>query len=352
MSHVVYKKAHCLGGQTLNQYRTEQMSEPRWKYAKQNLGITNSDLDSNFDFINSAVLNRDANNQLLLTTTGLFGPIRTGTLIHLDPLSANQVIQSQQAPVNPEADLITKLNKLHDEHTGIPPSNDLALCVNGFWTSATNGAGITGLDGSANVFGSTGQLICDVDELNFPLLTYGTTCESQHTYLDTLAYYGGTLLAPKEEFALGFSQDLWGIQYDQKLPQYITDYQFSAKKAGGLFVEHHPFPHIWLPAQGKDPAFGNHTVSRILLGRRLDKTHEDSYYRPVTIQQYHFTMFEIPLDGSALAIRPQCIHNDSFTEGAQTVFLANTPANTVALRHSAPINKMSAGGTSVSHLEE
>jgi hypothetical protein len=63
-------------------------------------------------------------------------------------------------------------------------------------------------------------------------------------------------------------------------------------------------------------------------------------------------MFEIPLDGSALAIRPRCIHNDSFTQGAQTVFLANTPANTVALRHSMPITNMYAGGVPVKKLSE
>jgi len=61
-------------------------------------------------------------------------------------------------------------------------------------------------------------------------------------------------------------------------------------------------------------------------------------------------MFEVPTDGSALAIRPQCIHNDSFTQGAQTVFLANTAANTVALRHSTPITNMSAGGHPVNGL--
>ncbi|MBD1583599.1 hypothetical protein [Pseudoalteromonas sp. S16_S37] len=346
MSHVTPKLTALLGVQTLEQYRNEQRSEPRWEFVNKNLGVSDADLDHNFEFLNGAVLNRDVNGEVLLTTTGLFGPIRTGTLVHLDPELPNQVVQSEFAPMNPEANLVTRLNKLHDEHTGHPPSAKHALSVNGYWTSAVNGAGIQGLDGAANVFGSTGQLICDTDELHFPLLTYGATDESKKAYLDTLAYYGGTLLKPNEEFALGFTQDLWGIQYDQKLPQYVTEYQFGTQKGGGLFVEHHPFPHIWLPAQGIDPAFGCKTVSRILLGRRLDTTHEDGYYRTVDTQEYHFSMFEIPQDGSALAIRPQCIHNDSFTQGAQTVFLANTPANTVALRHSAPIQHMCAGDIS------
>ncbi|CAM3953500.1 hypothetical protein [Pseudoalteromonas byunsanensis] len=341
MSHVIVKAMSAASGETLSEYRASQMKETRWKNVTQ--GVSDKDLDNNFDFLNGAVLNRDAGGEVLLTTTGLFGPIRSGTFVHLDVNDHNQVVPSQRAATDEKDSLIKHLNKLHREYTNYPPSRDHALLINGFWTAAVDGAGITGLDDSANVFGSTGQLICDVDELHFPLLRYGDSKESQDRFNRTLAYYGGKLLEPKEEFALGFSQDLWGIQYDQKLPQYITEYQFGPTKGGGLFVEHHPFPHIWLPAQGKDPEFGRHTISRILLGRRVDTHQEDDYFRTVAIEQYHFTMFEIPLDGSALAIRPQCIHNDSFTEGAQTVFLANTAANTVALRHSAPINRMFAG---------
>ncbi|WP_105168659.1 hypothetical protein [Pseudoalteromonas sp. T1lg23B] len=341
MSHVTVKTVSALAGETLSDYRASQMKEARWKNVTQ--GVSDRDLDDNFDFLNGAVLNRDAGGEMLLTTTGLFGPIRSGTFVHLDINAHNQVVPSKRAATNETETLIKHLNRLHREYTHRPPSREHALLVNGFWTAAVDGAGITGLDGSANVFGSTGQLICDVDELHFPLLRYGDSKESQDHFNRTLAYYGGKLLEPEEEFALGFNQDLWGIQYDQKLPQYVTEYQFGPTKGGGLFVEHHPFPHIWLPAQGKDPVFGQHTISRILLGRRVDTQQEDDYFRTVTSEQYHFTMFEIPLNGSALAIRPQCIHNDSFTEGAQTVFLANTAANTVALRHSAPINSMCVG---------
>ncbi len=350
MSYVTPIKIITLGGETLAEYRASQMSEPRWQDVK--IGVSQEDLAHNFEFLNGAVLNRDATGEMLLTTTGLFGPIRTGTLVKLDAASHDLVITSDRAPMNPEAELITRLNRLHNECTGLPPSSERALKVNGYWTAAVDGAGIANLDGSANVFGSTGQLICDVDHLDFPVVRYGESIGSQETFLETLAYYGGTLLQPGEEFALGFTQDLWGIQYDQKLPGYITEYQFGATKGGGLFVEHHPFPHIWLPALGNDPAFGKDTISRILLGRRLDTTAEDGYYRTVKSETYHFTMFEIPTDGCALAIRPQCIHNDSFTAGAQTVFLANTPANTVALRHSAPIKKMKLGGTPVDDLPQ
>ncbi|XOV78048.1 MAG: hypothetical protein ACFHVJ_13980 [Aestuariibacter sp.] len=348
MAHVQLRATHSQHGETLAEYRKRQMSELRWEYVTQ--GVSKQDLDSNFEFLNGAVLNRSAEGELLLSTTGLFGPIRTGTVVHLDVNSPDLIVQSDLAPRHPDDSLISHLNLLHKERTGHPSSEKHALTVKGYWTAAVNGAGITGLDNSANVFGSTGQLICHEAHLDFPLLKYGDTEASKQEFNETLAYYGGKLLKPGEKFALGFTQDLWGIQYDQKLPEYITEYQFGPTKGGGLFVEHHPFPHIWLPAQGKDPVFGKETVSRILLGRRQDNSQEDGYYRTVETQQFHFTMFEIPLDGSTLAIRPQCIHNDSFTEGAQTVFLANTPANTVALRHSAPITKMAAGDTPVSNI--
>lgn len=340
MSHATPKAIVATSEQeTLAEYRADQMEQPRWKHVTQ--GVSTEDLYNNFEFLNGAVLDRDVKGDVLMSTTGLFGPIHSGIRVHLDTGTKNIVVESPLAPMKPEDELITRLNRLYEERTGNPPSKDEALAVNGYWTSAVDGAGIPGLDGSSNVFGSTGQLICDNDSLDFPLLNIK---DAKERYVETLAYYGGMLLAPKEEFSLGFIQDLWGIQYDQKLPEYITEYQFGPCKGGGLFVEHHPFPHIWLPSPCKDPVFGQKTISRILLGRRVDSEQEDGYYRTVKSQLFHFTMFEVPLDGSALAIRPQCIHNDSFTQGAQTVFLANTAANTVALRHAAPINQMSLNG--------
>jgi hypothetical protein len=54
-----------------------------------------------------------------------------------------------------------------------------------------------------------------------------------------------------------------------------------------------------------------------------------------------FTTFRVPSDGSALAIRPDAIHNDSFTNGRLAVFVANTEANTVALRQTSPFTNIS-----------
>jgi len=352
MSHVKPKLTRALGAETLSQYRANQMEEKRWRYAKKNLHVSEQDLANNFEFLNGAVLNRYADDELLLTTTGLFGPIRSGTMVKLDANDPNVVVHSDYAPMNPEANLINLLNERYEQHSHTAPSSRHALLVEGYWTAYNHGAKLNHLDDSSNLFGGTGQLICDCDNLNFPLLKFGETKALDDIYLNTLHYYGGALLRPGDEFAMGFNQDLWGVQYNQKLPKYLLDYEFSAHKAGGLFVEHHPFPHIWLPAKGVDPVWGKPTVSRIILGRRIDEISEDGYYRTVDKQKFHFSMFEIPNDGSALAVRPQCIHNDSFTQGAQTVFVGNTAANTVALRHSAPIKEMYVEGVPTKQLYE
>jgi hypothetical protein len=55
--------------------------------------------------------------------------------------------------------------------------------------------------------------------------------------------------------------------------------------------------------------------------------------------QFRFTTFRIPAGGSAIAILPGTIHNDSFTNGKLTVFVADVTednVDTVALRETAP----------------
>ena len=100
---------------------------------------------------------------------------------------------------------------------------------------------------------------------------------------------------------------------------------------GGLFVEHHPFPHIFQPKP--DDGDKAYTVSKITLGRKIESS-------PPEAPAYHLTTFRVPSDGTALTIMPGAIHNDSYTDGPETVFLANTEANTVALRQTAPFTNI------------
>jgi hypothetical protein len=71
MSHVRTNQEPVIFCETRAEYRAQQMSETRWDNITQ--GVSDHDLDNNFDFLNAAVLNRSADDKLLLTTTGLFG---------------------------------------------------------------------------------------------------------------------------------------------------------------------------------------------------------------------------------------------------------------------------------------
>jgi hypothetical protein len=78
------------------------MKEVRWKHVKK--GVSKRDLEDNFEFLNGAVINRSAGTNskgkedLLLTTAGLFGPIRTGTRVHFDLDAESLVVTSDLAP--------------------------------------------------------------------------------------------------------------------------------------------------------------------------------------------------------------------------------------------------------------
>jgi hypothetical protein len=146
-------------------------------------------------------------------------------------------------------------------------------------------------------------------------------------YHQTLAFYAGKLLKPNEEFFLGFNLVLFGVEYNTSLPDYITDYAMSPSGGGGLFVEHHPFPHIFMP---KPTVHGEEfCAARVTLGRKVENSDPAK-------PQFIFTTFKIPSNGSALVIKPDTIHNDSFTNGQLAVFVANTAADTVAFRETAP----------------
>jgi hypothetical protein len=182
------------------------------------------------------------------------------------------------------------------------------------------------LGSSSNVFGATGSLLINQPEVIFPVLDF-----NHEAYHQTLAYYGGKLMSPNESFSIGYDQVLFGMEYDTHLPDYIRSYALEPFGGGGLFVEHHPFPHIFQPKPNvEDKVF---CVSQILLGRESNSSTEK---RP----QFNFTIFRVPSDGSAIVIKPETIHNDSYTNGKQIVFVANTPANTVALRTTMPFNNI------------
>jgi hypothetical protein len=342
MSHIPKDEVHYTPVQ-----REQLLAEPRWQYAKDQ--VDPDVLKENFNFLNQGVVIRgNAEGIPLMKTTGIYGPIGEHDTVQLHQGVDRTVTLVSTVPEKDESKhLLNQLKKL--KATSRAPEPDLCAKVHAKWVSGEDGGRLPNVGNSANVFGTTGSLLINDTEIVFPEID--TTHPKFH---DTLAYYGAKLLKPKEEFYMGYGKPIFGMEYDTSLPGYIQDYVMKPYGGGGLFVEHHPFPHIWFPnptASEKDT-----NICRVLLGRIIPED-EEQYDEQVadyiceddecflitgnqSNPEYRFTVFHIPLDGSALAVDECTIHNDSFCNGKQVVFLANTKANTVALRETAPFENL------------
>lgn len=299
------------------------LSHRKWQTV--DIKIEQKDLLKNIEFLNDAVVLRQSPEGVpLMTTTAIYGPIRPGTKVALTPGEGTgvQVIEENCAEVS----LIKKLEDL--ESKASTPGEGNAITVRATWLSSEDGGMVPSLDESANVFGSTGSLYVNEKAVTLPVLDV-----NHPDYHQTLAFYGARLLAPKEEFCMGFDKILFGMEYNTSLPDYIRNYALSPFGGGGMFVEHHPFPHIFLPR----PTEGGQVFceAKVTLGRKVKITPEDK------VPKIIFTTFRVPSDGSALAIKPSAIHNDSFTNGRLAVFVANTDADTVAFRETSPFTNIS-----------
>jgi hypothetical protein len=286
--------------------------------------ISPADLEKNIEFLNDAVVLRSSSEGVpLMTTTAIYGPIRPGSKVALTPGKGTGVTVILENCT--EESLIKKLEAL--ERDALTPAEGNAVTVHANWVSAEDGGMVPSLDASANVFGNTGSLYVNDSAVVLPVLDV-----SHPDYHKTLAFYGGKLLAPNEEFCMGFNQVLWGMEYNTSLPDYIRSYAMSPQGGGGMFVEHHPFPHIFLPR----PNEGEQVFceAKVTLGHKVEVLKGEA---PKVI----FTTFRVPSDGSALAIKPDAIHNDSFTNGRLAVFVADTGADTVAFRETSPFTNIS-----------
>lgn len=334
-----------------NDYTPEQrrqlLKEPRWQYAKDQ--VDHEVLDKYFKFLNQGVVTRgNAEGIPLMTTTGIYGPIGIHDKVQLHQGGDLTVtVVSTVLEEDKEKHLLHKLKHLKAHAKA--PQPDLCAKVHAKWISGKDGGRLPGVGGSSNVFGSTGSLLINETDIEFPVIDI-----THPKFHDTLAYYGAKLLEPKEEFYMGFDKPMFGMEYDTSLPGYIQDYVMKPYGGGGLFVEHHPFPHIWFPNPTESEK--NTNICRILLGRVIPENGEQSKEQKADYicdgdtctlivgekanPEYRFTVFHIPLDGSAVAVDECCIHNDSFCNGKQVVFLADTKANTVALRETAPFENL------------
>lgn len=320
MSHVFRTSYHEPVKETPEEELEKILEQRKWKTVE--IKITHKDLLENIEFLNDAVVLRSANGVDLMTTTAIYGPIRPSTKVALTPGEGTGVRVVQENCV--ERSLIKQLEDLKSQ--AAEPKKGNAINVHANWVSSKDGGMLPNLDPSANVFGSTGSLYVNETAVVLPVLDV-----NHPDYHQTLAFYGGKLLAPKEEFCMGFNKILFGVEYKTKLPEYITDYAMSPSGGGGMFVEHHPFPHIFLPRPTEG---GEVCEAKVTLGHKVIDPANN-------IPQIIFTTFRVPSDGSALAIKPSTIHNDSFTNGRLAVFVANTAADTVAFRETSPFKNIS-----------
>jgi hypothetical protein len=299
----------------------EILAQRKWRTV--DIKISQEDLEENIWFLNDAVVLRQSSEGVpLMTTTAIYGPIKENTTVALTPGEGTGVRVISEGMMGES--LVEQLETL--ERNAEMPKEGNAVTVHSNWVSSKDGGMLPNLDPSANVFGSTGSLYVNELAVVFPVLDV-----SHPDYEKTLAFYGGKLLKPREPFYLGFKDTLFGMEYDTSLPDYIRNYAMSPIGGGGMFVEHHPFPHIFLPKPTENGQV--FCEAKVTLGHKVVNPEHD-------IPQIIFTTFRIPSDGSAIAIKPSTIHNDSFTNGRLTVFVANTPADTVAFRQTAPFTNI------------
>lgn len=298
------------------------LAQRKWQTV--DIKISHKDLVNNISFLNDAVVLRASPEGVpLMTTTAIYGPIRPGAKVALTPGEGTGVRVIEEHCTG--ATLIQQLEEL--ERTAHEPKKGNAVTVRANWVSSKDGGAIPSLDSAANVFGSTGSLYVNESAVTLPVLDI-----NHPDYHETLAFYGARLLKPEEEFFMGFNKILFGMEYDTSLPDYIRSYAMSPSGGGGLFVEHHPFPHIFMPRPTEDNQV--YCEAKVTLGRKVENNDPKN-------PQFTFTTFRVPADGSALAIKPSTIHNDSFTNGRLAVFVANTEADTVAFRETSPFTNIS-----------
>lgn len=157
---------------------------------------------------------------------------------------------------------------------------------------------------SGNVFGSMGALLVP-DKFKIPTLM--ATPEN-------VKHYGLKLIEAGEVLTVHSEQvDIIMMEYDYT-KIYKKDFLMQEHGGGGIFVEHHNFPHIHLPLEESCGGY-------IVIGKEIAK------------DEFHFTAFQIPY-GYALYTPANTIHGDGTLVGKYGLALADSnmiSANTVLI---------------------
>lgn len=276
-----------------------RMKEVRWQHVR--VDLTTDELIDSFDLLDSAVLIRPAVEEpedRVMITVDFRQFVRPEQPFRLD----KSAVRRRDAPTTP---LKEELEALYEGYEGLPPARTRAK-IKAEWRDVGTHGGLPGVDATANVFGDTGALLIDGDSLDVPHVGM-----ADRDYSTTLAFFGAKVVKTDAPLLLGGDVNLVGATFEFG-EGYADRFAKHARGGGGLFVETHPFSHIFMPA---DKACD----SKVMLGRIV----EDG--------DIVFSSFHIPF-GYAMVIRPNCIHGDGLTKGNLTVYLGSTPADTVACR--------------------
>jgi hypothetical protein len=169
----------------------------------------------------------------------------------------------------------------------------------------------------ASVFGGQGVMLAKMqgDVIKIP------TMNALATPPKFLEKYGASLVPLADSITLEKPSDptlekLYMVEYDFD-PEYIAQYVMHEQGGGGIFVERHPFPHIFTPLSE------NCKGSLILGVDNNDGT-------------FDFAAFEIPF-GYSLKINSNVIHGDSYFTGRYAIALTETElADTVLFKQPTP----------------
>jgi len=147
---------------------------------------------------------------------------------------------------------------------------------------------------SGNVFGSSGALLVP-DHFKIPPMM--ATPEN-------VKYYGLKLIESGEVLTVHSEQvDIMMLEYDYT-KIYKDDFLLKEHGGGGIFVEHHNFPHIHIPMEEECGGY-------IVIGKEI---------KP---DEFHFTAFQIPY-GYALYTPANTIHGDGTLVGKYGLALADS----------------------------
>lgn len=251
--------------------------------------------------VSTFVDRRDLNTkEPLMTATHYYGTVAPGHEVCMSKLIGKSITRDTACP-------------------SASPGHDIPeeLTLSAQWHHRDKEQGTSGRD--ASVFGSLGVFAVGDHHpsIDFPLVN-ALSVSPQF-----LQAYGAAIVPVEETFRLPKSKEkslttLHVTEYTWKnnSRQYINNYVLQQNGGGGLFIETHPFPHIFTPLS---PECGG----GVILGRKVE-------------DQYRFVAFQITY-GYSLVIKSHVIHGDSFFHGPYAIALYETEfADSVLIKAGKP----------------